>query len=120
MYPPPPREIIEALKGQIVNSIRFLRYVIHLSFESGDMISITCPFRFGGEKSIAKSPALEAPLDNSSLPRLIGLSVTHIESDPDDGSLFLKFENGDALDLYANNPQYEAYNLLINDKRYIV
>ena len=119
MHSPPHSEIIEALNGQTIETISFGRYVFHLLFESGDRVSVACPFRFGAEKTIEKSPALEAPLNNSDLLRLIGLSATHAGCEAD-GTLHLKFQNDDTLIAYANNPQYEAYTLLIGGKEYVV
>lgn len=119
MYIPPPPEIIEKLIGQIIEGISFGSYVFHLLFENGDRLSVTCPFRFDTGEAIVKSPIFVAPLSESNMIRLIGSSVAHAECESD-GTLLLKFLNGDVLIVYANNPGYEAYSLLLDGKEYIV
>ena len=119
MYIPPPPEIIAKLIGQTIEMISFGSYVFHLSFENGDRLSVTCPFRFDTGKAIAESPIFVAPLSESKMIRLVGSSVVHAECESD-GTLLLKFLNCDVLIAYANNPGYEAYSLSLDGKEYIV
>ena len=51
--------------------------------------------------------------------RILGQSVKSVECEVD-GALDLGFSNDDRLIIYANNPMYEAYTLLIEGREYIV
>jgi hypothetical protein len=51
--------------------------------------------------------------------RIVGCTVSHVGCEPD-GTLTLTFTNGDALVIYANDPQYEAYTLLVDGSEYVV
>jgi hypothetical protein len=119
MYPPPSPDVIKQLIGQLVELISFGRFVMHISFENGDKISISCPFRFGPEEGPSESPVSEFPLSDSTVLRSIGSSISRAECDLD-GTLRLRFANGDSLIAYANDPGYEAYTLSIGGKEYIV
>ena len=119
MYPPPSPAIIEKLIWPIVELISFGKYVIHISLENRDQVSVACPFRFDTEEAVMESFLYEFPLSNSNLPRVIGTSVDQAKCDSD-GTLRLRFTNGDRLIAYANDPQYEAYTLSIAGKEYVV
>lgn len=51
--------------------------------------------------------------------RVLGCTISEIKCDTD-GTLELGFSNGDVLIVYANDPAYEAYTLLIDGKEYVV
>ena len=118
MYPPP-EDIITQLIGHTIELVSFGKYVVHLSFGNGDMLSVACPFRFYSGETVMDSPVHEFPLTNSSLVRTVGSSINHAECDSD-GSLRLRFTNGDVLIAYANDPSYEAYTLFLGGKEYVV
>ena len=119
MYPPPPPRIIEQLIGHVVEMISFGQYVVHISFDNGDRLSMTCPFRFEAEARVGQSLVHEAPLNDSNMLRVVGSSASHAKCESD-GTLLLTFENGDVLIAYANNPGYEAYSLMLGGEEYIV
>lgn len=119
MYPPPPPRVIAQLIDHVVEMISFGQYVVHVSFDNGDRLTLTCPFRFETEAVVARSPTHEAPLSESNMLRVVGSSVTNAKCEPD-GTLLLKFENDDILIAYANNPGYEAYSLTLCGEEYIV
>lgn len=119
MYDPPSPRIIAQLIGHVVELISFGQYVVHVSFDNADRLTITCPFRFATAAVVALSPVHEAPLKQSNLVRVVGSSVTYAKCESD-GTLHLKFKNGDTLIAYANNPGYEAYSLTIGGEEYVV
>lgn len=57
------------------------------------------------------SPMTFMPLSSScSVLSLIGVSVADVQGDPD-GTLLLKFANGDSLTFYDETTMYEAYHI---------
>jgi hypothetical protein len=46
MYSPPSQKVFDLLAGQTILAISFGKYVFHLTMDSGDRISVSCPFRF--------------------------------------------------------------------------
>ncbi len=119
MYPPPPPDVIAKLVGRSIELISIGKYVAHLTFDNEDRISIACPFRFERSDSITDAPIQEFPLNSSTILRVIGTNIEHAECQSD-GTLEIRFDNGDGLIVYANDPSYEAYTLLINRIEYVV
>jgi hypothetical protein len=119
MNPPPPREVVECLMRSDVDSVCFYRYEGHLTFENRNRLSFSAPFRFSEGQPLADAPILEFPLTESKLVRVLGCHVSQVECDAD-GTVELQFSNGDVLIVYANDPAYEAYTLLIDGKEYVV
>lgn len=68
---------------------------------------------------IAHAAVCEFPLCESTLLRLLGQSLDEIVCDAD-GTLDLTFGNHDRLIVYANDPMYEAYTLLIEGQKFVV
>jgi hypothetical protein len=87
--------------------------VIHLSFENGSKLSFSAPFRFAEGQLLSDAPVFEFPLSESTLVRVLGCQVSQVKCDAD-GTLELRFANGDALIVYANDSAYEAYTLPIS------
>lgn len=119
MYPPPSIETIFRLRGNVLEVISFGKYTIHLGFENGNRLSISAPFRFAKKAIIPVSPVFEFPILESTLMQLLWESVADCQCDTD-GTLELVFSNDDMLIVYANDPQYEAYTLLIDGKEYVI
>lgn len=115
----PQQQILQRLTGDNLELVSYGRYVIHLSFESGNKLSFSAPFRFGGLNALSDCSVVEFPLDESKLVRLLGFQVSHVGCDTD-GTLELRFSNNDVLIVYANDPAYEAYTLSIDGKEFIV
>ncbi|MCC7087119.1 MAG: hypothetical protein IT427_19125 [Pirellulales bacterium] len=119
MYRPPPNIVIQQLRQGVVESISYGKYTIHISFENGNRLSFTAPFRFGQENSLANSQVNDFPLSESRLIRVLGCTVVDVACE-EDGTLRTCFSNGDVLIIYANDPTYEAYTLLIEGHEYVV
>ena len=51
------------------------------------------------------------------LVRTLGCQVRKVKCEAD-GTLELRFSNGDVLVVYANDPAYEAYTLSVGEKEY--
>ena len=119
MYPPPPIEVLQRLTQSDLESICFGSCVINLHFENKNYLSVEGPFRFAEGQLISETPVLDFPLSESKLVRVLGCRATQVKCDTD-GTLELRFSSGDVLIVYANDPAYEAYTLLIDGKEYVV
>jgi hypothetical protein len=119
MYPPPSISVIQQIKQGMVESISYGKYIIHILFDNGNRLSFSGPFRFGLEDRLTRLLAKEFPLTESDLVRVFGCTVTDAECEKD-GTLHLRFSNGEALVIYANDPMYEAYTLFIGGHEYVV
>lgn len=119
MYPPPPREIIEQLVGNTLVLVSHGQFVVHLAFENGNRLSFSAPFRYGAEQDLLNVPICDFPLPESKILHSLGCNVRHVRCDID-GTVEIHFANGDVLIVYANNPAYEAYTLLVDGKEYVV
>jgi Family of unknown function (DUF6188) len=120
LYPPPPDDVIQKLKHSEVATVSFGKYVIHIKFDNGNQLSFEAPFRFDSARSVANGSVNEFPLTHSNLMRINGESINEIACDQEDGTLELSFSNGDILVIYADDPGYEAYTLLIDGTEYLV
>ena len=119
MNPHPPIKVFHGIKGCDVDAISFYRYEAHLAFENRSRLSFSAPFRFAERQLLSDAPILEFPLSESKLVRLLGCQVSEVKCDTD-GTLELRFSNGDVLIVYANDPSYEAYTVSIGGKEYVV
>lgn len=119
MYPPPPINIIQRLLHCDLVTICFGSSIVNFHFENGNYLSIEGPFRFAEGRLLADAPVSDFPLHETKLLRVLNCQITRIECDTD-GTLELEFSNGDVLVVYANDPAYGAYTLLIDGKKYVV
>jgi hypothetical protein len=119
MYPPPPKEVIQQLANRVLEVVSHGEYIIHMGFENGIKLSFEAPFRFADGKDLSAAPVLEFPLSESRFVRTLGCQVRKVKCEAD-GTLELRFSNGDVLVVYANDPGYEAYTLSVGEKEYIV
>jgi hypothetical protein len=119
MYTPPPIEILNGLTGSDLVSICHGLSTVSLRFENGNLLNFSAPFRIAQENVLLASAVLEFPLSESLFVRLLGHEIIQIECDSD-GTLKLQFSNRDVLIVYANDPAYEAYMLVIDGKEYRV
>ena len=119
MYTPPPKTVLQQLTQGVMETITFGMYVIHIGFDNGNRLSFSALFRFGPTEQFTELSINEFPLSESKLIRILGCSVTDVMCE-EDGTLNLVFSNGDAISIYANNPMYEAYTLLIAGREYVV
>jgi len=119
MHPPPSNTVIQHLKRGYIFSVSFGKYTIHLVFDNANRLSFAAPFKFGEAKKLSMLQASEFPISESGLMRILGCEVFDVACEKD-GSLTLVFSNGDALVVYANDPMYEAYTLLIDGHEYVV
>lgn len=119
MNPPPDINIFNGLKGSDVDVVSFYRYESHLIFENRNRLSFSAPFRFSEGKDLPDASVFEFPLAESKLIRVLGCQVMEVKCDTD-GTLELRFSNSDVLIVYANEPAYEAYSVLIGEKEYVI
>jgi hypothetical protein len=119
MYSPPSQKVFDLLAGQTILAISFGKYVFHLTMDSGDRISVSCPFRFA-KKNVVNETAIQLfPLNSSDLLRVVGITIENSICDQE-GNFEMVFSNGDSLIVYGNDQNYEAYTMLVKGKEYIV
>jgi hypothetical protein len=119
MYPPPSNSVIQQLKQGVLESVSYGKYIIHLVLDNGNRVSFSAPFRFGPEDRLATLQVNEFPLVESNLVRVLGCPVVDVACE-EDGTLRLRYSNGDALVVYANDPMYEAYTLFVEGREHVV
>jgi hypothetical protein len=119
MNAPPSIEIFHGIESSDVDEVSFYRYEVHLIFENRNRLSFSASFRFGRSELVSDVPICEFPLAKSELLRVLGCRVDELKCDTD-GTLELRFSNGDVLIVYANDPAYEAYTLFVGGKEYFV
>ena len=94
-------------------------YVVNLHFANKNYLSVEGPFRFAEGQFLSDAPVLDFPLAETKFVRVLGCQVSQVKCDTD-GTLELRFSNGDVLIVYANDPAYEAYTVSIGEKEYVV
>ncbi len=99
--------------------VSFAQYVLHVSFEDGSRLTVAGPYRFDTAHRLPESPMHESPDQASSVTRVLGTHVLASDAEAD-GTLQVDFSNGDRLSVYAIEPGYEAYRLLVDGKEYVV
>ena len=119
MHPPPSSAIIQRLAGASVESVCFGKFTAHISCENGMRLSFEAPFKFGRADVLSDGETTEFPVTESGLMRVVGCQISEAACEAD-GTLSLTFTNGDALVVYANDPMYEAYTLLVDGREYVV
>ena len=119
MYPPPPKETIDQLHGNVVRLVSFGKYVVHIGFENGDRLSIGSHIHTSKSNYSTKMSPCEFPLSHSRLMRLLAFDVDSVNCKPD-GTLVLIFSNVDLLVVFAHDSAYEAYTLTIGGKEFVV
>lgn len=102
-----------------VDSVCFYRYEAHLTLENGNRLSFSARFRFGPSDQPTTLLLNDFPLRETGLVRLLGKVIEGIKCDVD-GTLECSFSSGDVLVVYANDPMYEAYSLLIDGQEITV
>ena len=119
MYLPPPKEVLQKLKGKEVDTVSHAKYVMHISFDKDNMITVEAPFQLRNDCEKESRTYLDFPLSNSPAVRILGSRVFDIDTS-ENGSLILSFENGEILIVDASEHRYEAYTLKIDGRKYVV
>jgi hypothetical protein len=119
MNPPPPIEILKKLMHSDIDSICYGLSTVSIRFATNNNLSFSSPFRFADVQGAKDAPILDFPLKQSQIVRILGCQITEISCEAD-GTLSLLFSNEDLLVVYANEPGYEAYTILMDGKEYRV
>jgi len=100
-----------------LEQVSFTINTVHLSFS--DDVSITLESSFEHLAKDGKPRRLAVPVTESQLMQLLGESVESAHASTD-GTLSLRFGDGQALTCYDDAPMYEAYRLRFGDEEIVV
>ncbi len=101
------------LVGRTLNMVCFAAYQVYLHFDSDTSITIESGFRHGARVST------RPPVVHSELMRLVELAISEVEWDPD-GTLKLRFQDGQSLTIDDDQPAYESYTIAAKGRTIIV
>lgn len=119
MHPPPQLHILRKMQGSPLCNVSIGLYEAHLTFENGNRLTLSAPFRFEKNRNILAAKLFEFPIQEEHLVRVIGKMISEIACESD-GTLDIIFDSGDRLIVYANDPMYEAYTLLIDGDEHVI
>jgi len=105
--------------GGVLEHVSFSVNTLHLTFNDEVSITVESCFNHSLHGSTDQSERAYVPVRESKLMQLIGVSVESAEGSPD-GTLTLRFTNGQAFTCYDDTPQYEAYRMYFGKEEIIV
>jgi hypothetical protein len=106
-------------EGLRVDGVGFFEFVINVWFDDDVTILIMGKFLHGvpGEESAPQNE--QPPVRTSRLMRIAGRTVARAEV-VRPGTLILRFDDGQSLTLFDDDPYSESYNLFIRDRTVVV
>jgi hypothetical protein len=105
-------------EGLTLEQVSFSANTIHLSFSNAVSITILASFEHRVRDAVVSGQA-SVPVQQSQLMQLIGGSVASARGAVD-GTLTLRFSNGQRLTCYDDTPMYEAYTMTFGDEEIFV
>jgi hypothetical protein len=113
--------VLELLNGKQLEMLCFAPYSLYFHFSEHIMLTIEGEFqhvfRENGKKKLQQ---YLFPITTSELPRLLSEQVQSVEMASSDGSLQLRFSNGDRLTIYGGSSPYESFRIKHNGAELIV
>ena len=107
------------LVGCTLEQVSFSANTVHLSFNNDVSITIESCFAHSTHGDVVDAERTRVPVRESRLMQLLAASVESVHGSVE-GTLSLKFTNGQALACYDDTPQYEAYRLKLGEEEIIV
>ena len=106
--------------GRTIELVSFTSNTVHLAF-SGDRCSLTIESSFEHNPGVTGRERVhsEVPVVESGLMRLVGRSVAIAEVEGE-GTLFLRFDDGQTLRLFDDSEEYESYRIDCNGLEIVV
>ncbi|HEY7533984.1 MAG TPA: DUF6188 family protein, partial [Nitrospiraceae bacterium] len=98
------------LIGRTLEQVCFNLNQIALHFDNDVSIVVESGYSFQDSQSPASSQVLEVPITQSELMRLLSRSIAQV-SGATDGTLTLRFDNGNTLTIYDTSKEYESYQI---------
>jgi hypothetical protein len=95
--------------GQTLESVSFLAYAVHLSFDNELSITIESSYTHKLNPQDQDLP-VRIPPQESTLMQLAGSTIESAAGN-EDGTLTLQFSNGHVLKCYDDIPNYECYRI---------
>ena len=105
--------------GRSLEQISFSANTIHLSFDEAVCITIESSFAHSTREHVSHAERMSVPVSESRLMQLLGESIEFAEGAAD-GTLILRFTNGQALACFDDTPMYEAYRIRFGDEEIVV
>jgi hypothetical protein len=99
--------------------VSFSVNTVHLSFSNDVSITIESCFAHSTHGDLDRSERERPPIRESRLMQLVGESIESAQASSD-GTLSLKFTNGQILACYDDTALYEAYRLKLGEEEIIV
>ncbi|QOJ00933.1 MAG: hypothetical protein HRU70_10670 [Phycisphaeraceae bacterium] len=101
------------LVGRSLEMVCFNQNQVYLHFDADITICIESAYSYKTEQVI------DVPARESNLMDLLGSAISAAQGDAN-GTLSLRFNNGDALKVYDTTKQYESYRIKYGDNTIIV
>lgn len=115
MYGLPPHFDASVFLGHAVELVSFSANTVYVAFDGGLSITIESSFAHTPGDDASARPRQEVPIRESALMQLIGPQVKSAEGG-EDGTLTLRFEDGQQLECFDDLAQYECYHITIGTK----
>lgn len=116
MYGLPATFDASRLQGAVLELVCFSENTVSLSFSREVAITIESCFMHSDQDGYGNGQQVDVPVSDSRLMQLLGASILSASADAD-GTLRLKFSNGQTLVVLDDCPTYEAYKINIGDER---
>ena len=119
MYGLPEEFDASRLVGCVLEQVSFSVNTMHLSFSNDVSITIESCFAHSTYRDLSSAKRIRIPVRQSSVMQLLGESITSAHA-TSDGTLILKFANGQALACFDDTSQYEAYRIMLGKEEIVV
>ena len=107
------------LVGCTLEQVSFSENTVHLSFSRDVSITIEGCYSHSMRGNPRDAERTCLPVRESRLMQLLGESIETAHASPE-GTLSLRFTNGQSLACFDDTPQYEAYRLKLGEEEIIV
>lgn len=107
------------LVGCALEQVSFSQNTVHLAFSGNVSITIESCFQHSTRGAPGNAERTSLPVRESRLMLLLGqlIESAHVS---EDGTLTLKFADGQTLSCFDDTPQYEAYKIKFGDEEIVV
>jgi len=107
------------LVGCTLEQVSFSENTVHLSFSNDASITIESCFAHSAHDDLGDAERSRVPVRESRLMQLLGESIDSAHASAE-GTLSLRFTNGQVFACFDDTSQYEAYRLKLGEEEIIV
>lgn len=105
--------------GRTLEQVSFSVNTVHLSFDEAVCITIESSFTHTTGRGMSQADRKNVPVSESRLMHLLGESIESAEA-AINGTLTLRFTNGQVFECYDDTPMYESYRMRFGDEEIVV